>query len=296
MTALPPNRRNVNQAFQSYAFFPHLTVQENIAFGLEMKRVPKPERVGKVRRVIDLVSLQGLEARRPGALSGGQRKRVALARAIICEPKVLLLDEPLSALDAKLRQQMQRELKQLQRRLGITFVFDTHDQGEALTMSDRIAILNDGGIEQLGTAHESYHQPRTRFVAEYVGEANLLPAQVIGTNGMGASVKLANGMTLKADCPTLPQEGSPVPLSIRPEKIRLSRVPVPECGCIEAEVIEEVFRGQTVQRLLRAVGRLELVVVATHESAAQDSCRKGERTFCTLHPADTVVIDAAGAT
>ena len=289
VTALPPNRRDVNQVFQSYALFPHLTVEENIAFGLEMKRVPKPERAEKVRRVIELVSLQGMESRKPGALSGGQRQRVALARAIVCEPKVLLLDEPLSALDAKLRQQMQIELKHLQRRLGITFVLVTHDQGEALTMSDRIAIVNAGKIEQLGTAHEIYHQPRTRFVAEFVGQANLLPARVLERDG---TLELANGVVLKVQDATLPPNAGAVLVSIRPEKIRLSRNPVPWGTGIEAEVVEEIFRGQTVQLLLRAMGGLELIVVVTNESAARESFRKGERVFCTVHPGDVVVIGA----
>ena len=290
VTSLPPNQRDVNQVFQSYALFPHLTVQENIAFGLEMKRVRKAERIQKVRRVIDLVALQGMETRRPSSLSGGQRQRVALARAIVCEPKVLLLDEPLSALDAKLRQQMQGELKQLQRRLGITFVFVTHDQGEALTMSDRIAVVSEGRIEQLGTPHEIYHQPRTRFVAEFVGQANLLPAEVIGKGSAGGRVMLRNGVTFVTECATLPDNGNPVLLSIRPEKIRVSRSLTQGGICIGAEVLEESFRGQTVQFLLRAGDGLELIAVATNESTGQRSFRKGDRVFCTVDPGEIAVI------
>ena len=155
MTHLPPYRRNVNQVFQSYALFPHLTVEENIAFGLRMQKVPKAEIAERVKQVTQLVSLGGMEERKPSQLSGGQRQRVALARAIVCQPKVLLLDEPLSALDAKLRHAMQIELKRLQKKLGITFVFVTHDQEEALTMSDRIAVVNKGRIEQLGGSSRS---------------------------------------------------------------------------------------------------------------------------------------------
>ena len=290
VTDLPPNRRDVNQVFQSYALFPHLTVEGNIAFGLEMKRVPKRERTEKVRRVIELVSLRGLETRRPAALSGGQRQRVALARAIVCEPKVLLLDEPLSALDAKLRGQMQLELKQLQRALGITFVFVTHDQAEALTMSDRIAIVNAGRIEQLGTAGEIYHQPRTRFVAEFVGQANLLTARVIARAEGRATLELADGITLQADAASLPPDARSVLVSIRPEKIRLSRAAMPERGSIEALVTGEIFRGQTVQLLLRATGGLEWIAVVTNESAALESIRKNDRVFCTIDQRDIVVI------
>ena len=180
VTDVPPNKRNVNQVFQSYALFPHLTVEGNIAFGLQMKRLRKSEIAATVRRAIELVALQGKETAKPATLSGGQRQRVALARAIVCEPKVLLLDEPLSALDAKLRGQMQIELKTLQRTLGITFVFVTHAQEEALTMSDRIAVLHRGAIVQLGTADEIYHRPKTRFVAEFIGQANIFTATVTG--------------------------------------------------------------------------------------------------------------------
>src|SRR5579863_2035390 len=159
VTHLPPYRRDVNQVFQSYALFPHLSVWENIAFGLRMKKVKKAERNRRIEQIIDLVSLSGFERRKPAQLSGGQKQRVALARALVCQPRVLLLDEPLSALDAKLRRSMQIELKRLQSRVGITFVFVTHDQEEALVMSDRIAVMNHGHIEQIGRAAEVYHKP-----------------------------------------------------------------------------------------------------------------------------------------
>jgi len=160
VTHVPPYRRDVNQVFQSYALFPHLNVKENIAFGLRMKKVPRAQREERVRETIELVSLAGMESRKPSQLSGGQKQRVALARALVCCPKVLLLDEPLAALDAKLRRAMQIELKRLQARVGITFVFVTHDQEEALVMSDRIAVMNHGQIEQLGTAMDVYRQQR----------------------------------------------------------------------------------------------------------------------------------------
>ena len=183
VTHVPPYKRNVNQVFQSYALFPHMSVRENINFGLRMQKVARTEAEERVRQAIQMVSLAGFEERKPSQLSGGQRQRVALARAIVCRPKVLLLDEPLSALDAKLRHAMQVELKRLQQKLGITFVFVTHDQEEALTMSDRIAVINKGRIEQLGDASAIYHQPKTTFVANFIGQANILEAEVVSVSG-----------------------------------------------------------------------------------------------------------------
>jgi spermidine/putrescine transport system ATP-binding protein len=290
VTHLPPYRRDVNQVFQSYALFPHLTVAENIAFGLKMKGTSRADIAEKVRRGVELVSLQGKENSKPSALSGGQKQRVALARAIVCEPKVLLLDEPLSALDAKLRHLMQIELKRLQRKLGITFVFVTHDQEEALTMSDRIAIVNHGRIEQLGTADDIYHQPRTRFVAEFIGQANLMPAQVIGREEDDAIVRIADDITLRVDGANLPPSALTASVSFRPEKIHLCRDDTPGENCFAAEVVEEIFRGQTDQLHLRTASGLELTVVVANESRTQDSFHKGDRVFCRLHAQDIVVV------
>ncbi|MGQ2967558.1 MAG: ABC transporter ATP-binding protein [Allorhizobium sp.] len=171
---VPPYRRNVNTVFQDYALFPHLNILDNVAYGLMVKGVAKAERHREAEKALEMVKLPGYGARKPGQLSGGQRQRVALARALVNKPKVLLLDEPLGALDLKLREQMQEELKSLQRSLGITFVFVTHDQGEALSMADRVAVFNDGKIVQAGTPHEIYNRPRTRFVADFVGSSNVI--------------------------------------------------------------------------------------------------------------------------
>lgn len=215
---LPPYRRSVNQVFQSYALFPHLTVGENVGFGLRMQQVPAAAAAERIREALNTVSLEPLADRFPHQLSGGQRQRVALARAIVCRPKVLLLDEPLSALDAKLRHAMQLELKHLQRRLGLTFVFVTHDQEEALTMSDRIAIINQGRIEQLGDASEIYHKPRTPFAADFIGQANLLNVTVLGRNGATARVRLDDGLELTISAAELPAATHAALISIRPEK------------------------------------------------------------------------------
>jgi putative spermidine/putrescine transport system ATP-binding protein len=183
---LPPYRRNVNTVFQDYALFPHMTVGENVAYGLMIRKQPRPARDARAREALALVKLDGFEGRYPRQLSGGQRQRVALARALVNEPRVLLLDEPLGALDLKLREEMQEELKALQRKLGITFVFVTHDQGEALAMADRLAIFHSGRIVQIGAPVEVYERPRTRFVADFVGSANVLPPSFAAAAGTAA--------------------------------------------------------------------------------------------------------------
>ena len=179
---LPPNLRDVNTVFQNYALFPHLSIRDNIAFGLKLKKMPKAEIDVKVDRMIHLIKLEEHMDKKPSQLSGGQKQRVAIARSLVNEPKVLLLDEPLGALDLKLRKEMQIELKHLQRELGITFIYVTHDQEEALTISDRIAIMHNGNIEQLGTAEDIYERPRTKFAADFIGETNLLKGKMIESN------------------------------------------------------------------------------------------------------------------
>ena len=211
----PPNKRPVNTVFQSYALFPHMSVAENVGFGLLMQKVDKSEIAERVNRAIDLVRLSGMGDRRPTQLSGGQQQRVALARALVNRPKVLLLDEPLGALDLKLRQAMQLELKDLQERVGITFVYVTHDQEEALTMSDRIGVMSEGSLLQIGAAEDVYERPTTRFVADFIGETHLLDATVAAPG----RVCLANGDRLAAttDLPA----GTAVAVSLRPEWLSL---------------------------------------------------------------------------
>jgi putative spermidine/putrescine transport system ATP-binding protein len=238
---LPPYERDVNTVFQDYALFPHMTIDDNIAYGLMIRGVPKPERRKQVDDMLDLVRLPGFGYRKPSQLSGGQRQRVALARALINHPKVLLLDEPLGALDLKLRQQMQVELKAIQQRVGITFIFVTHDQEEALTMSDRIAVFNEGKIEQVGTPSEIYERPATPFVAGFVGTSNLISGEV------------AKRIT-----------GSEQMFSIRPEKIHLGSANGnldKDMFSIDGVVRDVVYLGLFTRYLVEIEGGSDLVVV-----------------------------------
>ena len=223
---LPPNKREVNTVFQNYALFPHLTIRENIAFGLKLQKVKKAEIKERVENIIKLVKLEEHADKSPDQLSGGQKQRVAIARAIVNNPKVLLLDEPLGALDLKLRKEMQLELKQLQRELEITFIYVTHDQEEALTMSDRIVVMNKGRIEQVGTAHEIYERPQTKFVAQFIGETNLFEdVEILGKNGNDYVVAIGSEK-VSTDSMKDFKPGEKVHISIRPENMKLSRTPM----------------------------------------------------------------------
>ncbi|MBQ7431989.1 MAG: ABC transporter ATP-binding protein [Lachnospiraceae bacterium] len=246
---LPPNARNVNTVFQNYALFPHMNVADNVAFGLVEKKVKKPEIKKRVSEMLRLVQLEGMEKRMPSELSGGQKQRVAIARALVNEPKVLLLDEPLGALDLKLRRQMQIELKHLQRRLGITFIYVTHDQEEALTMSDRIAVMNGGMLEQVGTPEEIYNHPRTRFVADFIGESNIMEGVVKETKQGDWQLYMDCGSVL------LSQEEGCRPgelhyVCIRPEKLKVSAAPV-EGFSIPVQVVEHVFIGSQIRTIVK---------------------------------------------
>ncbi len=298
VTQLPPYRRPVNQVFQSYALFPHLTVGENVGFGLRMQQVGQAEAAARVAEALALVSLTGLDTRRPHQLSGGQRQRVALARALVCRPKVLLLDEPLSALDAKLRRAMQLELKRLQRQLGITFVFVTHDQEEALTMSDRIAIVNAGRIEQLGTAHEIYHRPATRFAADFVGQANLLEAQLLLQDAETVQVAVTGGLELSLPLAAWPVGATTALIAVRPEKVHVakrrarSNFYASAANRFEARIEEEIFQGATDHLVIVTATGTRLGVVVANESAFGEIFHEGDRVYCALHADDLVVVRA----
>ena len=291
VTDTPPYQRDVNQVFQSYAIFPHLTVAENIAFGLKMRHVPRAEREVRVREATELVSLQGLEKRRSHELSGGQRQRVALARALVCRPKVLLLDEPFSALDAKLRHAMQLEVKHLQRQLGITFVFVTHDQEEALIMSDRIAVFNRGRIDQLGEAVEIYHAPASAFTANFIGEANLLPSEVVHRNGASATVRLVDGVELSVRASAVQAATRQALLSVRPEKIYITKTKPMKENAFKGVIEEEVFRGAMDELRIRVAGKLDLMAVVANESAHERAWHKGDQVYLAIHADDIVVVE-----
>jgi spermidine/putrescine transport system ATP-binding protein len=222
VTDLPPYKRDVNTVFQSYALFPHLDVFENVAFGLKRKKVGKEEITERVDEALGLVQMTGFEQRRPGQMSGGQQQRVALARALVNHPKVLLLDEPLGALDLKLRKQMQLELKRIQREVGITFIYVTHDQEEAMTMSDRLAVMRNGAIEQIGGPEEVYEQPQTMFVAGFLGASNLLAGEISGPSNGRTTIRTTGGGVVAADPDRVPSGVGPaVRVGVRPEKISI---------------------------------------------------------------------------
>lgn len=239
-----PFERNVNTVFQSYALFPHKTIYDNVAYGLKMKKVPKTEIAQRVKEIMALVQLTGFEERYPSQLSGGQKQRVAIARALINRPRVLLLDEPLGALDLKLRKQMQLELKRLQRKLNITFIYVTHDQEEALTMSDRIAVMHDGILDQLGAPEEIYEQPRTKFVATFIGETNIFEGNIKELAMGRVAVRIENGVI--RGCGYGFSRNEYITVSVRPEKMKFSAAPVKGFQ-LEAQVKDYVYAGSVVK-------------------------------------------------
>ncbi|SDR63460.1 putative spermidine/putrescine transport system ATP-binding protein/spermidine/putrescine transport system ATP-binding protein [Rhizobiales bacterium GAS113] len=248
VTRLPPDRRELGMVFQNYGLFPHLKVGENVAFGLKMRRVGRSEIARRVTEMLNTVRLPGYEDRYVSQLSGGQQQRVALARSLVTNPRIFLLDEPLGALDKNLREGMQFELRQLQRRLGITTILVTHDQEEALTMSDRVVVMNTGRILQIGTPEEIYERPRTRFVAEFLGTANILDAALEANDARGGRIAIlregAPAIGIAYDTDRLPRTGARLQLAQRPEKLLLAPPGASGEGIVDGTVREHVFRGQ----------------------------------------------------
>ncbi|MFD4240928.1 ABC transporter ATP-binding protein [Streptomyces sp. NPDC058525] len=287
VTGLPPNKRNVNTVFQSYALFDHLSLADNVAFGLKRSGVERTEIRRRVTDMLDLVQLAHLASRKPATLSGGQKQRVALARALVNRPQVLLLDEPLAALDLKLRRHMQVELKQIQREVGITFVFVTHDQDEALTMSDRLAVMNEGRVEQCGTPEDVYERPTSSFTASFMGTSNLVP----GTYRSGRVV-LDDGPELPVGTRAAVPDGSRVNLSIRPEKIWLSDL---EPGMARATgvVRETVYCGPTTTYLIELAPGVTVSVLEqnTVRSRREDRWSGGESVEIGWKPEHCLVLD-----
>ena len=276
---VPPHKRSVNTVFQNYALFPHLDVAANVAFGLKYHRVTKEERRRKVRGILHLVQLDGFEERKPAQLSGGQQQRVALARALVLTPRVLLLDEPLGALDARLRKDLQLELKAIQKDIGITFVFVTHDQEEALTMSDRMAVMNHGHVEQAGSPREVYEEPRTSFVAGFLGVSNLLDAEA-GPDSGACSLKIGE-RTFRAEQGATQTRGA-VKAMIRPERIELEPHDAPGDNRLPGLVERAVFLGGSHEVHLRILGgKLLRATVANNGRPPGVELREGQAV--TLH-------------
>ena len=325
VTGLEPNQRDVNTVFQNYALFPHMNVAENIGYGLKLKKVPKSEIRKKVSRMLELVQLEGYEKRKPSELSGGQKQRVAIARALVNNPKVLLLDEPLGALDLQLRRAMQIELKHLQKKLGITFIYITHDQEEAINMSDRIAVMRDGRIEQIGTPDEIYNHPKTSYVATFVGNANILHGVAESIQGQNAIVKIGNDKVI-VKLETSQQDtkdtgakqhltaGENVTLAVRSENILLQEaaaigdtgtdngdtVDISVAGGIsdihdtnsisglQATVTEKNFAGGQLRVTLKLSDGTQLIASRYGIDA---SVAEGQTVRCSFLPADAVLVD-----
>ncbi|HSC90694.1 MAG TPA: ABC transporter ATP-binding protein, partial [Gaiellaceae bacterium] len=289
VTALPPYKRDVNTVFQSYALFPHLSIGENVAFGLRRRRIRGPQLHGRVREILKLVDLEGYEKRKPRQLSGGQQQRVALARALVNSPQVLLLDEPLGALDLKLRKQMQLELKRIQNDVGITFVHVTHDQEEAMTMADTIAVMNGGKIEQLGSPAELYEHPQTAFVAGFLGASNLLRGRPDGDG----TVELDAGGTVHVPDGSLNGRSGRVSVGFRPEKVRIDRAgtAAPDgLNRLEGTVADESYVGVSTQYIVETAAG----PVAVYSQNANPGARahgRGDRVLLAWSPESTFVVD-----
>lgn len=283
VSRLPPDQRSVNTVFQSYALFPHMNIWDNVAFGLRMRRVGAAEVKERVGRALEMVEIADKARQLPQQLSGGQRQRVALARALVNEPQVLLLDEPLSALDRRLRQQLQVELMRLQMRLKMTFIFVTHDQEEALTMSDRIAVMREGQIEQIGSGEEVYETPATAFVARFLGSSNLLEGQSVKPNQALTPLGLL-------ECQTPLPSGGQVVFSLRPEKLRLSREGFANLpNQVPVRVTDEIYSGAGLAYRLETEGGLELEA-STVRSGNTETFRVGDRIVAHLPPAHLVLL------
>ncbi len=303
VSRVPPYKRHVNTVFQQYALFPHMTVWDNVAFGLKAKKVPKAEISPRVNEMLEVVRLTDFAERKPAQMSGGQQQRVALARALVNYPSALLLDEPLGALDLKLRQAMQLELKRIQREVGITFIFVTHDQEEALTMSDRIAVMSEGRVEQIGSPEEIYHRPESVFVAGFIGMANLLPGRIDGSDGDSSIARIAGDRFVPVPSRAGLDEGAPATVMVRPERVRLTvDEPGPGLVGIPVTVADLVFQGPVIRFGLRTADGVALVA---HVGPEQDLplLRPGDRVWVgweldaarLLPPADAVHTDPTEA-
>jgi spermidine/putrescine transport system ATP-binding protein len=291
----PPYRRQVNTVFQNYALFPHLSVGRNVGYGLEMARVPKDQRTGRVTNALAMVRLPDVEKRKPSELSGGQQQRVALARALVNRPQVLLLDEPLGALDLKLRKAMQLELKRLNREVGATFVYVTHDQEEALTMSNRIAVMNEGRILQVGSPDEIYERPRSRFVADFIGQTNFLSGSIVVVDGGLATIDVPGAGHVRGSVPAGMHPMGTVTMALRPERVFLEadldgKVPTGWIR-IRGVVTDVIYLGTHTQYLIAVGSKQSLLVHRQNRSAAAPGVGQGETATIVFDPASASVLN-----
>jgi len=294
VSGLPAHKRDVNTVFQSYALFPHLSVAENIAYGLKRQGVLKDEIGPRVEAMLELVDLEGYGHRRTTQLSGGQQQRVALARALVNRPQVLLLDEPLGALDLKLRKQMQLELKRIQSEVGITFIYVTHDQEEAMTMSDRIAVMSAGRLEQVGAPQDVYELPATSFVASFLGASNLLEGEIEGTSGEVTKVRLRVGGTVTLPAGRLPYSDGPVAVGVRPEKLHIQATDSSEMdkadNAIEATVVSSTYTGVSTSYECATSDGTRLIVYVQNLERSASPPGAGERVRLTWDPDHTFAV------
>ncbi|OLT38224.1 spermidine/putrescine ABC transporter ATP-binding protein [Actinomadura sp. CNU-125] len=292
VNGIPAERRDVNMVFQSYALFPHMSVFDNVAFGLRRRGAGKAEVRTRVGEMLEMVDLAGRGRRRPGALSGGQQQRVALARALVNRPRALLLDEPLGALDLRLRQAMQAELKRLQRDVGVTFVYVTHDQGEALTMSDRIAVMNEGRVEQVGSPREVYERPATRFAAGFIGTSNVLAGEVVEASG---GTVIGHGEGGRIEVPGAPV-GTRLEVTVRPEKVRLGADEPAERLCrVRGTVTDVVYQGASTSYGVRTSGGADVSVFVQNAMSADGIAGRGDEVWLSWEPRHSYVIGASDA-
>jgi len=283
----PPHRRDVGLVFQNYALFPHMTVAANVGFPLRMRRVPRAEAERRIREALELVRLTGFEHRHPRQLSGGQQQRVALARTLVFDPAVVLMDEPLGALDRKLREHMQAEIKQIQRRLGVTVIYVTHDQEEALTLSDRIGVMHRGRLEQVGAPEDLYDRPRSRFVADFIGESNFLPGRVLGADASGVAFESAGGAKLRA-APGAAAGAGPAVLFVRPEKIALAGMSAEGANTAPGTVRDAVFVGESCRYQVE-LDTGDRFTVKQMNALARSAHAPGDRVTLAFRPHDARV-------
>ena len=289
---IPPHKRGIGMVFQNYALFPHMTVAENLAFPLEVRKLGKSERDEKVKRALDMVQMGAFGGRRPAQLSGGQQQRIALARALVFEPELVLMDEPLGALDKQLREHMQFEITNLAHQLGITTVYVTHDQTEALTMSDRVAVFDDGRIQQLAPPDELYEQPQNSFVAQFIGENNTLSGQVSEIKNDTCVVRLDHGEEIDAVPVNVSQAGEKTLVSIRPERVEINPTTLgDDAHTLDAEVLEFIYMGDVFRTRLRTAGRDDFIV-KTRNRADQVRLKPGEKIKIGWLPQDCRALDA----